>query len=81
MVLVTDGGPTCRTNCNDAINAAQALFSQEIPVFVIGFGRGTDRNCNNAIAQAGGGEAFIAENGAALNARLEEVFNRAKKGL
>ena len=79
VVLVTDGGPTCNTNCNNAINEARALSAQDIPVFVIGFGRGTDTNCNNAIAQAGGGEAFIANNGAALNARLEEVFNRAKE--
>lgn len=79
VVLVTDGGPTCRTSCNDAISAASSLNGREIPVFVIGFGRGTDRNCNNAIAQAGGGESLIATDGAALNARLEEVFNRAKE--
>ncbi|MGB0647810.1 MAG: vWA domain-containing protein, partial [Bradymonadia bacterium] len=29
VVLVTDGQPSCSTNCNNAVNAAQNLFSQD----------------------------------------------------
>ena len=80
VVLVTDGEPTCRTNCGDARNAAQALFNNEIPVFVIGFGRGTDTQCNNSIAAAGGTQMSLsATAGPELYEQLEAVFNRAKE--
>ena len=81
VVLVTDGAPSCNSNCGNARNAAQALFGQEIPVFVIGFGSQTDEGCNNSIAQAGGtGQSLTANaNSQALYMQLEEVFNRAKE--
>lgn len=81
VVLVTDGQPSCSTNCNNAVNAAQNLFSQDIQTFVIGFGSDTNTNCNNAIAQAGGTQTsrVAGANQQELLQQLEDVFNRAQE--
>jgi hypothetical protein len=77
IVLITDGEETCR---GQPVQAARNANAREYPVFVIGFGRGVNRNSLNQIAAAGGtGQPHYVDNEQELFAALEEIANRARQ--
>ena len=73
IVLISDGKETCG---GDPAATAQALLSQgvDVTIHVIGFGVGeTERVQLQAVAKAGGGNYYDAQDAAALKASLQEV--------
>ncbi len=75
VILVTDGEETCG---GDPVEAAAALFSQGLPVHVVGFATHHQSMIDNlnAIAEAGGtGSAVFADDSIALSAAISQIVS------
>ncbi|MCA9539429.1 MAG: VWA domain-containing protein, partial [Myxococcales bacterium] len=78
IVMITDGMETC--NGNPIASAQAAYLGSEIPVFVIGFGNGVDRNTLNEMARVGGtGQAYQVNNGQDLFQVLADIADQASE--
>ena len=63
VLLATDGKPNCTSNSEQkSVNAIAALYTADIPTFVLGFGSGVDASTLQEMADAGGQSQYYSAN-------------------